>query len=189
VNTEFYPGVLLLRRFGSVDFGLGAALLFSRESFLRKADWEKLGSSLADDFMLGQILQPVRLGSTTLETVADAGNWGAALAHYFRWKKTVWWCRPIGFAAQVLIMPLLGWMVFLALHPTSLSAWLGLVGMIQADVFFAALICQKIGCRLTGFGLLAAEAWSLCRVLFWILCWFPVPVKWGKKSWQHVHEP
>jgi len=28
VNVEFFPGVLLLRRFGPVDFGFGAALLF-----------------------------------------------------------------------------------------------------------------------------------------------------------------
>ena len=189
VNAEFYPGVLLLRRFGPVDFGLGAALLFSRDSFLRKVDWEKLGSSLADDFILGQLLQPVCLGSTTLETVADATNWPAAFAHYFRWKKTVCWCRPIGFAAQVLIMPLLGWVGLVFWHPANLWAWIGLFAMIQADVLFSVLICRGIGCRLNGSSLLAAEAWSLSRVLFWILCWLPGRIKWGKKSWRGAGEP
>jgi ceramide glucosyltransferase len=123
-------------------------MLFSRDSFLRKAGWDELGSSLSDDFMLGQVLQPVRLGSTTLETVADAADWPAAFAHYLRWKKTVCWCRPIGFAAQILILPLLGWIGFVAVHPANPRAWVGLIGMMQADVFFAFLICREVGCRI-----------------------------------------
>jgi len=130
VNAEFYPGVLLLRKFGPVDFGLGAAMLFSRDSFLSKVDWEDLGSALADDFMLGQIMQPIRLGSITLETVADVTNWPTAFGHYFRWKKTVFWCRPIGFAAQVLVMPLLAGSASFYAIPQA-SAWIGLVGMVR----------------------------------------------------------
>jgi len=78
VNAEFYPGVLLLRRFGFVHFGLGAAMLFSRESFLRLVNWEKLGASLADDYVLGQMLHPVQISDLTLETVADATEWSSA---------------------------------------------------------------------------------------------------------------
>jgi len=188
VNAEFYPGVLLLRRFGPADFGLGAAMLFSRDSFLRKADWEKLGSALADDFMLGQVLQPVRIGSITLETVADAADWPAAFAHYLRWKKTVCWCRPIGFAAQLLIMPLLGWIGFVVGHPANLRAWVGLIAMMQADVLFAVLISREIGCKINGRSWLAIEAWSLCRVFFWILCWLPGRVQWRGKSWRGARE-
>ncbi|HUB68566.1 MAG TPA: glycosyltransferase [Candidatus Methylacidiphilales bacterium] len=189
VNAEFYPGVLLLRRLGPVHFGLGAAMLFSRDSFLRKADWQKLGSSLADDFMLGQILRPVHLGSATLETVADATGWRAAFTHYFRWKKTVCWCQPAGFAAQIFIMPLLGWMVFILGHPANLLGWIGFSGIMQTDVLTAALICRELGCPLKGPSLLAAEAWSLCRVFFWIVCWLPGPVKWREKCWRQFQEP
>jgi ceramide glucosyltransferase len=189
VNTEFYPGVLFLRRLGPVDFGLGAAMLFSRDSFLRKVSWEKLGSSLADDFMLGQILQPVRLGSTTLETVADATDWPAAFGHYFRWKKTVCWCRPVGFAAQIMIMPLLGWIGFALGNPENFWAWIGLAGIIQSDVLFALLISREIGYRLDVRALLATETWSLWRVLFWISCWVPARIKWRKKSWRRACEP
>jgi hypothetical protein len=189
VNTEFYPGVLFLRRLGPVDFGLGSAMLFNRDSFLRKTNWEELGISLADDFMLGQILQPVRLGSITLETVAEATDWRTALAHYFRWKKTICWCRPVGFAAQVVALPLLGWIGFVAWNPGDFRAWLGLGGMIQIDVFFAFLICRKVGCPIPAGDLFAVEAWSLFRVLFWILCWFPGRIKWRDKHWKHAHKP
>jgi len=189
INAEFYPGALLLRRFGPVDFGLGAAMLFSRDNFLHKVDWEKLGSALADDFMLGQMLQPVRLGSTTLETVADVTAWRSAFGHYFRWKKTVYWCRPIGYAAQILVMPLLGWIGLAAWHPSSFWAWAGLLGMIQVDVLFATLICRKIGCPLTGRSWLAIEAWSVSRILFWIICWLPGRIKWREKCWKGFRKP
>jgi ceramide glucosyltransferase len=161
VNVEFYPGVLLLRRFGPVDFGLGAGMLFSRDSFLRRVNWEELGSSLADDFILGQGMKPVRLSSMTLETATDATSWGSALEHYFRWKKTVCWCQPAGFAAQIIIMPLFGWLGFVVWNPASPWVWLGLVGMVQAEVLFAMLICRTIGCRLNLPALLMTEAWSL----------------------------
>jgi ceramide glucosyltransferase len=189
VNAEFYPGVLLLRRVGTVDFGLGAAMLFTRESFLRKVTWEKLGSALADDFVLGQSLQPVRLSATTLETVAHVENWTEAFAHYLRWKKTVCWCRPVGFAAQVIAMPVLGWIGFVLSDPFNPWAWAGLVAMIQADVLFAALICRATDCRLSAPALLVTEAWSLWRVLFWTLCWLPGPIKWREKSWRSALEP
>lgn len=188
VNAEFYPGALLLRRCGPVDFGLGAAMLFSRDTFLRKVDWDKLGSALADDFMLGQMLQPGRLGSVTLETVADVTSWSAAFGHYYRWKKTVYWCRPVGFAAQIFVMPLLGWIALAAWHPSSAFAWIGLIGMIQLDVLFAALICRKIGCPLTGASWMTIEIWSVCRVLFWIFCWFPGRVMWREKCWHSFRQ-
>jgi len=189
VNLEFYPGVLFLRRLGPVNFGLGAAMLFSRDSFLGKVDWQDLGSALADDFMLGQMLQPVRLGSTTLETVADVTDWSAAFGHYFRWKKTVYWCQPAGFAAQVLVMPLLGWIGLVACHISNIWAWVGLVGMVQADVLFAILICRAIGCPLPNRSWLAIEAWSLSRIFFWIICWFPGRVRWREKCWSNLKQP
>jgi ceramide glucosyltransferase len=188
VNAEFYPGTLLLRRCGPVDFGLGAGMLFTRESFLRKVDWEKLGSALADDFMLGRMLQPARLGSTTLETVTGVPDWRSAFAHYYRWKKTIYWCRPLGFAAQILVMPLLGWMALVFSHPSSLPAWLGLIGMMQVDSLFAFLIFRYIGCPLPGPSWLAMEVWSLARVLFWLISWLPGRVKWREKCWSSFHK-
>jgi hypothetical protein len=101
VNTEFFPGVLLLRRKGPVDFGLGAALLFSRKDFEARVAWEEIGAALADDFVLGQRLQPVRIGRAVLTTAADEESWPAAARHYLRWSKTVRWNRPLGAALRL----------------------------------------------------------------------------------------
>ena len=184
VNVEFYPGVLLLRHFGPVDFGLGAAMLFPRDEFLRCVDWSEIGAWLADDFFLGQKLRPVRIGKTLLATVTDSRTWMDALLHDMRWTKTIRWNRPIGSFARILIMPVLGWLAAVALYPSHFFAWLGLLGMIQAEVFFAALICREAGCRLKLRDLLNTEVWSLWRVILWLLCWLPWPVLWSGSMWR-----
>jgi hypothetical protein len=184
VNVEFYPGVLLLRKLGPVDFGLGAAMLFQRDDFLRQVDWNEIGAWLADDFFLGQKLRPVRIGATTLATAAGASTWKDAVLHDLRWTKTIRWNRPMGSFARILIMPVLGWLGTVALHPSHFFAWLGLLGMIQAEVLFAAAICRRAGCHLKLGHLLGMEVWSFWRILLWFLCWLPWPVIWSGKIWR-----
>jgi len=184
VNVEFYPGVLLLRKLGPVDFGLGAAMLFQRDDFLRQVDWNEIGAWLADDFILGRKLRPVRIGTTTLATVPGAVTWSDALRHDLRWTKTIRWNRPVGSFARILIMPVLGWLGAVALHPSHFFAWLGLLGMIQAEVFFAVAICRRAGCHLKIGNMLSIELWSLWRILLWFLCWLPWPVLWSGKIWR-----
>jgi hypothetical protein len=139
---------------------------------------------LADDFYLGQKLQPVRIGATILATVAGAATWKEALLHDLRWSKTISWNRPTGAFARIVILPVLGWMIAVVLYPTHFFTWLGLLGMIQAEVISAAVICHRIGCRMKWVNLPGLEIWSLWRVLLWILCWLPLPVLWSGKIWR-----
>jgi ceramide glucosyltransferase len=183
VNVELYPGVLLLRQRGSVDFGLGAAMLFSRAEFEKRVDWNELGSALADDFVLGQKLQPIHVGTTTLMTRIDETNWKAAVLHNLRWNKTIRWNRPVGTAARILVLPVLGWLIYLVFHPTQWPAWVGFIVMIQFEVGFAAMICRRLGCALKMRHWAPLQAWSLWRILVWIACWFPWPVNWRGQLW------
>jgi len=184
VNVEFYPGVLLLRQLGQVDFGLGAAMLFRRDDFLREVDWYEIGAWLADDFCLGQKLSPVRIGATTLATVPGSSTWKEALLHDLRWTKTIRWNRPIGSFARILIMPVLGWLAAVIMHPADFFAWVGLLGMVQADVLFAAAICCQAGCGLKWRHIPGMEIWSFWRTILWILSWVPWPVLWSGKIWH-----
>jgi ceramide glucosyltransferase len=183
VNPDFYPGVLLLRRLGAVDFGLGSGMLFAREDFLKRVDWTDLGACLGDDFQLGQCLQPVRIGTATLETAANSLTWQDAFQHDLRWTKTIRWNRPGGSFARILILPVLGWLIAVATHPLDIFLWAGLVGMIQADVMAAAAICHRVGCRLKMRDLVTLEGWSVWRLVVWVLCWLPGPVTWSGRAW------
>lgn len=185
VNTEFFPGVLLLRKLGPVDFGLGAAMLFARGDFEQSVTWPELGAALADDFVLGQRLSPARVGHAVLATCADVKTWRAGFLHYLRWNKTVRWNRPLGTAARIMVLPALGWMAWIACRPADPFGWLGLAAMMQMDVFFAVSICRRIGCRLRGRDVAVAELWSLGRAIVWLMCWLPWPVVWRGRSWWH----
>jgi len=183
VNVEFYPGVLLLRKRGMVDFGLGAAMLFARSDFETLVDCKELGASLADDFVLGQKLAPVWIGRATLTTIVNESTWIGAILHQLRWNKTIRWNRPLGFAARILVLPVLGWLVFALFHATQALAWMGLAAMMQVDVLLAAAICHRLGCRTKVWNLLGMELWSLWRVGLWVGCWFPWPVNWRGQLW------
>jgi ceramide glucosyltransferase len=184
VNVEFYPGVLLLRRRGPVDFGLGAGLLFRRDDFLSRVGWEEPGAALADDFVLGQRLGPVRISAITLATTARESTWRAAWRHYLRWSKTVAWNRPGGAAARLAILPVCGWLLAVILHPARLWPWAGLFTLMQVDVYFAALLCRQIGQRWSPRDWATAEIWTLGRVVVWIACWLPGPVNWRGQIWH-----
>ncbi|MFH1067243.1 MAG: glycosyltransferase [bacterium] len=184
VNAELYPGVLLLGRLKRVNFALGAAMLFSSRDFYEKVKWPQIGCALADDLVLGRLLQPCVLGNIVLETAPEEESWRAAFSHYLRWQKTIRWHRPDGFAGQLLILPVLGWIAWLAFHPNDIKAWLGLLTVTQIEIFLAALLCCNAGLPLKGKHLPAMEAWVFLRPFVWILCWLPWPVRWGNQRWS-----
>lgn len=176
VNVEFYPGVLACDTVGSTRFALGAAMLFDAAVFQRRVGWTAVGARFAEDNLMGQLMSPVKLSNTTLETVPSETRWSNAVSHYLRWHKTVRWVNPLGFAGQLLIVPVIGWAVLTALQPTSSTAWHGLLATMQMEVLMALLICRTIGCRTRLRHLPALEVWSVLRAATWIACWFPWPV-------------
>lgn len=181
VNVEFYPGARLLgRRVLSCAFGAG--MLFASKDFHHAVEWQELGSALADDFLMGNRLQPACLGGDTVETFSTSPNLRHAVAHYLRWQKTVRWCRPGGFAAQIFILPVLGWLAGLVLEP---SVWSGLGLVLILESLWAALLFRRVGCRLPVWVYFTLPFWSLGRALAWLICWLPWRVRWGSQSWSH----
>jgi glycosyl transferase family 21 len=191
VNVEFYPGVLMLRRRGPVSFALGSASLFYAEDFRRRADWYKLGATLADDNSLGESLAPVLVSRTTVETLPHQTSLFRSLAHYLRWHKTVRWCEPLGYAGQIILLPALGWIIHAALHPGNPWAWAGLAGTLVLEAGLALWIHTAIGNRLLPLQHLCLPLWPLVRSAAWILSWLPVPVAWtgSKHRWWRLIRP
>jgi len=184
VNLEFFPGVLLLKKRGTVSFALGAATLFHADEFRKKVDWQKLGESLADDFELGKALEPVTIGHVTVETLPDQKSWRKALLHYLRWHKTVRWCQPSGYAAQIAVLPMLGWLLFAWSHPLNPVGWLGLLLTSQMEVGVALWICHRVNCRIPVRWWWVIEGWTMLRPLVWVVSWLPLSVSWGRQKWR-----
>ena len=188
VNLEFYPGVILLSGQNMMQFGLGSGMLFEAEDFRRRVDWEFLGGCLAEDFHLGGLLKPTQLGSMCLTTLPAATSWLESLLHYLRWQKNVRWCRPVPYAAQLVIIPLLGWMAWLLAQPADRIAWIGLAVVLTADFIAALSICRAVGCRIGWKRLHVVPFWSLLRGLSWLACWFPWPIVWRDQKWWSPHK-
>jgi len=178
VNAEFLPGALLLGRAGSLAFAFGAATLFRADDFRDRVNWDRLGAALADDYALGEALAPVALAPQLVETLALETTLAGALRHYYRWQKTIRWCRPASYAALLAILPLLGWAGLAVLAPTNPVAWLGLGLQWLLETTAVLLLCRAVRCRMSPGGWVALLAWPPIRALAWLAVWLPLPVTW-----------
>ena len=185
VNAEFLPGALLLGRLGSVDFAFGAATIFRATDFHARVSWDPLGASLADDYALGQQLKPVRLSGPLVETLALETQLAGALRHYYRWQKTIRWCRPASYAALLAITPWLGWLALTLVQPTNAATWLGLSGQWVFECACLAGLSLRVGCRCSVGAWAAMLLWPPMRALTWLAVWLPLPVQWrgAKEQW------
>ena len=188
VNVDFYPGVVMMSRLNRISFGFGSAMLFEAKRFRWRVDWDRLGGCLADDYELGRLLAPVRLGSMRLTTMPAADNWSGAIRHYLRWQKTIRWCRPVAYAAQLIILPVLGWLTWMALNPSEPIGWVGLASVITMDTTAALSVSRSLRCPIGLRGLLTIPLWSLGRGVAWIACWLPWPIVWRGRKWWSPHQ-
>ena len=191
VDMEFLPGTLLLRRMGTVSLGFGAALLFRSRDFLTNVSWGELGASLADDHELGRQLAPVRIADTVAETCALESSLLPALRHLHRWQKTIRWCRPMGFAALVVLFPLFGFVAALSLSPGSRLLWSGLAGQYLLETAVVLILLNRVGFSGPRRGLVFGLLWPTLRCLVWLAAWLPLPVVWQDPgdTWANRQRP
>ena len=189
VNVEFYPGVLACRAWDRPEFAFGSAMLFAADDFQQRLRWDELGVCMAEDNWLGRRLTPVHISSVTLETLAAETRWIDALLHYLRWHKTVRWCRPGGYVAELVIVPGLGWLTAVVWRPADWGAWLGLGLTVLLEAFVAVRLCARVGCRVRGRDGVVLAGWSLLRAVTWLLCWLPWPVVFRsqRRIWWSLH--
>ena len=109
INQYFLPGAVIARAMGRQDC-LGASMMLRRETLDRIGGFEALVNHLADDNVLGRLVQ--RLGlkvaladsvpATTVPETTLRGLW----RHELRWARTIRALEPTAFAASVLQYPL-----------------------------------------------------------------------------------
>lgn len=183
VNVELSPGALLLGRLGPVPFAFGAGFLHAADHFAAEADWDALEGCLAEDHELGRTLGPCRLAAMRLETRPTSEGALPALSHYLRWQKTIRWVRPLPFAAQLGVIPLVGWIAAFGATGGDPRFAVGAAGTVALEAIAAAILCRLHRCRLAPRAALALPAWSLVRAATWLAVWFPWPVRWRGRSW------
>ena len=117
INHYFLPGALLARAMGRQDC-LGATMALRRETLERIGGFAALVNHLADDNVLGRLVQGlglrVALADTVPATTVPETTLGALWRHELRWARTIRALVPVQFAASVLQYPLV-WAVLAVL--------------------------------------------------------------------------
>ena len=132
ITHGFLPGALLGRALGRHDC-LGATMCLRRETLSRIGGFSMLRDHLADDNVLGRLVQAagldVVLARTAVATTVPERRLAALWRHELRWARTIRALEPVGFAASILQYPLF-W-ALLAVIASGAAVWTwGLVAVV-----------------------------------------------------------
>ena len=109
INQYVLPGALLARAMGRQDC-LGATMALRRDTLERIGGFSALADHLADDNVLGRLVQrlglSVALADTVPATTVPETSLAALWRHELRWARTIRTLEPLPFAASVLQYPL-----------------------------------------------------------------------------------
>lgn len=131
ITHTFLPGALLARALGRQDC-LGATMVLRRETLTQIGGFQALVNHLADDNVLGRLVQGlglrVRLAGTVPATTVPETTLRALWRHELRWARTIRTLAPAQFAASALQYPLFWTCLAVALSAGAAWSW-GMFGL------------------------------------------------------------
>jgi ceramide glucosyltransferase len=136
INHAFLPGALLARAMGRQDC-LGATMALRRETLERIGGFRALVEHLADDNVLGRLVQglglKVALADTVPATTVPETTLPALWRHELRWARTIRALVPLQFAGSALQYPLVWAAASMILSGGAWSVvWFAVVWLIRA---------------------------------------------------------
>jgi ceramide glucosyltransferase len=127
ITHGFLPGALLARAMGRQDC-LGATMALRRDTLRRIGGFAALVDHLADDNVLGRLVQSaglsVALADTVPLTTVPERRIADLFRHELRWARTIRQLAPLPFAASVLEYPIVWALLAVALAPGVPWSWL-----------------------------------------------------------------
>ena len=188
--VSLWPGLALLRRWGRVDFTLGACTGLRQRDLTAIGGWRALGDFLAEDRELGAALvaagRTIRLARTVMTLDSDPLTWREWWRHQCRVAATYRACAPGGFAGMLLTHGSTA-AVVLAAAPVSAAVrpWC-LAG--SAVFFFVRWLAARRLARTLDFPIptlgLAMLVGGWIETIAWGLGWLPGRVWWSARWWR-----
>jgi ceramide glucosyltransferase len=180
---SLWPGLALVRRWGRIDFTLGACTALRRTDLAAVGGWKAFGDFLAEDRQLGAALaaagRRIRLATAVASLDIDdpltAGDWWR---HQRRVALTYRVSAPAGFAGTILT------------HSATAALFLGLCGHPFAAILTYLLrwLAARRLAAMLGFpasGLVFSQlAAGLLETVTWALSWLPGRVWWSGRWWS-----
>jgi ceramide glucosyltransferase len=176
VNEWFVPSVLLAWLFGQRQFASGQTLCLRRDTLQAIGGLRAIGSHLADDFRLGELIrglgQRIELSHYEVDVKHHEPSATALLRHELRWMRTLRVVKPRSFRAMFfsfsLPLAIIGiLLVSLGAHGASAIAWL----------LFAFTVAARLSLhvihRLRGSSPVLSDLWLVPArdlLLSWVWC-------------------
>ena len=138
IDSHFLPGVVVGARLKLSQPCLGSTIALRRQSLLAIGGFEPLADCLADDYVLGELLEkcgePVTVLPFAVGHVCGESSFAELWRHELRWALTIRTIDPLGY---------LGWTVSHA-FPLALIAWALGAGWPAIGLGLAALACRAV---------------------------------------------
>ncbi|MCE9611097.1 MAG: glycosyltransferase [Chthoniobacter sp.] len=188
-----WPGLAMVRRFGRVDFTLGAYTALRRADVEAVGGWAAFCDFLAEDNRLGAALagtgRTIRLSAQVATLDADPLTWRDYWRHQRRVAVTYRACRPAGFAGMVFTNGLVAsaLLVALARVPSASVVAFHCVGFVMV-IQLIRWWCFRALAKTLHFSipwlLPVMLAASVVELACWIAAWFDRRVWWAGRRWR-----
>lgn len=186
---SFWPGLAIVRRWGRVNFTLGACTCLRRADLASAGGWRAFGDFLAEDRELGAALAArgcaIRLASAVTTLEIDPLSWRDWWRHQRRVAVTYRVGAPAGFAGMLLTH---GAAAALALAAAPVEIWTWCAVWAAVTLLVRWLAAQWLAQTLRfpapalAISLLAAGG---METITWALSWLSTKV-WWSGSWRRV---
>ena len=189
ITAEFAAGVLMARMLEGVKFALGSTMATTRTRLEAIGGFPALADYLADDFMLGNLIErdgyEVRLSHHVVETAMHPAGLRGMMRHQMRWARSTRISRPMGYLGLVLT------------HGTALALlnvvvdWASTFSLmlLAATLVLRWAMGWLIGVHWLGDSILKKYFWlvpvrDLFSFLIWCLSWVGKRVEWRGRLFE-----
>jgi ceramide glucosyltransferase len=91
--------------------------------------------------------------------------------------------QPFSYAAQLAVVPAVGWLAWVVARPADAIAWFGLASLVVIEAAVAVLSCRLVGSRVPVSQWPLVAGWVILRALTSLACWLPWPIVWRGDVW------
>jgi ceramide glucosyltransferase len=185
VNEWFMPSVLLAWLFGHENYASGQTLCLRRATLDAIGGLSPIGSHLADDYRLGELVRSlglkIVLSSYEVETLHHEPSLGSLVNHQVRWMRTLQILRPRSFRfiflSFSLPLALLGMLLTSRAAPAGVMAWTMFGFTLSAQLLLHITHHRRLGfARFADLALIPARDLILCWT--WLRTFFVSRVMW-----------